>query len=122
MDHRETLRALAAAVAPDQGVTVPAAWLLAALDSAPAAPPDPIEVDLTVEQLALRFGRAPSTVRGWLERGDFPAAYRRAGREWRVPPAAVLAYQEHQRATAPRASGGAVDIGAWRQHLRRPAA
>lgn len=120
MDPRETLRAIAAAVAPDQAVTVPARWLLEVLDHTPAPPPV-VSLDLSVEQLAAQFDRAASTVRGWIERGDFPGAYRRNGREWRVPVEAVRRYQEQQRASAP-APAGAVGLGDWRAHIRPPAA
>lgn len=120
MDPREALRAIATAVSPDQAVTVPAAWLLEVLNAEP--PPRPaVSLDLTVEQLAAQFGRKASTVRGWLERGDFPGAYRRQGREWRVPASAVQGYQERQRASA-STPAGSVELGAWRSHVRPPAA
>lgn len=122
MDHRTTLRALAEAVEPGQAVSVPASWLLAALRDGDPEPPPALEVDLTVPQLAARFGKAPSTVRGWLEAGEFSGAYRRRGREWRVPRAAVEAYQDRQRAAAPAPTEGAANLGTWRSHLPRPAA
>ena len=51
----------------------------------------PVPVDLTVAEVATRFGRRSSTVRLWVERGAFPGAYRFRGREWRIPPAALTA-------------------------------
>jgi hypothetical protein len=75
--------------------------------------------DLTVADLCTRFGRKPSAVRAWLERGDFPGAYKLKGRDWRVPPAAVELFEAAQRGTAPGGTGeSGKDLGAWRR-LRR---
>ena len=38
-------------------------------------PAPPARVDLTMRELAQLFGKQRSTVRAWVERGDFPAAY-----------------------------------------------
>ncbi|MFN0178967.1 MAG: helix-turn-helix domain-containing protein [Gemmatimonadales bacterium] len=75
--------------------------------------------DLTVHDLAERFGRKPPTVRMWLEAGRFPNAYRFQGREWRVPVTDLDAFetQERERARAPQATGPAapiVDLSVWR--------
>ena len=72
--------------------------------------------------MAARFGRKPSTVRGWLDRELIPGAYRFQRREWRVPAAALAAFEAQQRPdstltmiAAPRAAGKRpVDLGAWR--------
>ena len=84
----------------------------------------PPPADLTVKQLANRLGRKPSTCRGWCERGLLAGAYRWAGsREWRIPLAGVLAFEEGQRTQrlgSPRSkpfatgSGRPVDLGSWR--------
>jgi len=58
--------------------------------------PAEVQVDLTVAELAQRFRRSPSTVRQWLESGQLEG-YKLFGREWRVPAAAVVAFQERQR-------------------------
>jgi len=69
---------------------------------------------MTIRDLAQLFGKQPSTVRGWVERGDFPGAYKLHGKEWRVPVSSVEAFQNRQR-------GGKSDAGlsAWRK-VRRP--
>lgn len=132
MTAREHLRALSEALPPDAVATVPVAWLRAlfaqdagisredALGTTNAHAPSG---DLTAADIAAREKRRPSTVRGWLERGDFPGAYRMHGREWRVPPASYAAWQERQRqggapAAPPDASAPLSD---WRRVMEREA-
>ncbi len=113
-------RDLASAVEgiPDGGsVTLPVAWLRERLEGAE----DDVVVDLTVEQVANKLGRTPSTVRNWLAAGDIPEAYRFKRREWRIPPSALERFLDKQR-TAPQAT--ATTVGArtlaldeWRKHL-----
>jgi Helix-turn-helix domain len=101
-------------------VPVPAEVLLELLgghlDPTPA--PSIAPADLTVSDLARRFGRHGSTVRAWVERGLFPGAYRLQGREWRVPAAGLQAFEAGQRKCGtgqqgPKA-GHPVDLAAWR--------
>lgn len=71
--------------------------------------------DLTVEEVAQETGRAPSTVRGWLIRGELQG-YKLNGRDWRVPRPALRAYLEGQ--ATPESDDepeGDVDLGAWRR-------
>lgn len=68
--------------------------------------PGPV-VDLNVADLAMLFKKRPSTVRAWIERGDFPGAYKLNRKEWRVPASAVDAFQKAQR-------GRTDDLSAWR--------
>ncbi|MDX2060103.1 MAG: helix-turn-helix domain-containing protein [Gemmatimonadales bacterium] len=90
----------------------------AAPDVATAVGPDPTVVDL-----AHRFGRSPSTIRWWIESNRFPGAYRFRGKEWRVPAAAVAAFEADERArrtpapigAASEGAGAVVDLGAWRR-------
>jgi hypothetical protein len=98
-DPRVHLRALADALPEGSVVPVPRGWLLELLVGAgqEASTTSRPVADMTVAQLAIVFGRRPSAVRAWLERGDFPGAYKFNDREWRVPPAAVEAFQERQR-------------------------
>ncbi len=94
--HRNALRELAAALPAGAAVPVPREWLLDLLgDTAPL--PDKATADLTAAGLALHFKRRPSTVRGWIEAGMFPGAYRFRGREWRVTAAGLAAFEESER-------------------------
>jgi hypothetical protein len=89
-EWRAALQALTEALPEGAVVPVPREWLLELLAGSSEAPwPGPsLGADLTVADLARRFGRARSTIRQWLEQGAFVGAYHfRGGREWRVPPA-----------------------------------
>jgi len=67
--------------------------------------------DLTIAGLAQLFGKRPSTVRAWVERGDFPGAYKLNGKEWRIPLGAVETFQELQR----QRSSPPSKLSAWRR-------
>ncbi len=117
---REGLRRLAEALPAGSAVPVPREWLLELLGAERAE----AAADLTVPQIAERFGRSASTVRWWIESDRFPGAYRLRGREWRVPPAALAAFEAAERDTAtakprpvpagPRRAA-VVDLGDWRK-------
>jgi predicted DNA-binding transcriptional regulator AlpA len=112
-DRRALLLEMARSVAPDQGLTVPASWLLELLrDSDQSDGPE-----LTVPELAKLLTRSEATVRTRLERGDFPGAYKLGGKAWRIPPAAFTAFRKEQ-ASRPQESK-AVSLSDWR---RPPAA
>ncbi len=110
----ERLRAALAAMPP--GALVPRDWLLEQLTDGSAGVPAPVApaplalVDLTIRDLAQVFVKRPSTVRAWVERGDFPGAYKLQGKEWRVPPSALEAFQSLQRQRARSTSR----LSAWR--------
>lgn len=110
----ESLRAAVAAMPP--GALVPRDWLLEQLSGVSPTPSEPHStpgalVDLTIGDLAQLFGKRPSTVRAWVERGDFPGTYKLHGREWRAPLSAVEAFRDSQR----RLSG----LSAWRAVKRQ---
>ena len=113
---------LAKALPEGASVPVPREWLLELLscEEGPVRT-NVASADLTVADLATRFGRHSSTVRAWLERGMFPGAYKFMGsREWRVTTAALAAFEAGQRAGKSQAgkhpgSGKAIDLGAWRR-------
>lgn len=65
--------------------------------------------DLTIAELAARFHRSASTIRGWCEHGTFEGAYKLNGRDWRIPQAGVDAFLRKQRVEPPVAQ-----LGAWR--------
>jgi excisionase family DNA binding protein len=84
----------------------------------------PTGADLTVAELAVRFGRSRSTIRMWLEAGKVGGAYRFQNREWRVPARMLAAFEEseRERAAKPRGiepvratAGGVVDLSEWRR-------
>ena len=122
MIPRDLLQAILDQV-PDAQVTVPRAWLLDLLNASPSTP-DVAPADFTVEQLAARFGKAPSTLRTWLEAGEFPGAYK-LHRSWRVPASVVESFEAAQRAlaapTPPTAQPrhhrfkAGVPLGEWRR-------
>ena len=116
--YLESLRAAVAAMPP--GALVPRDWLLEQLGDASTGAPAPVApapaalVDLTIRDVAQVFGKRPSTVRAWVERGDFAGAYKLHGKEWRVPVNAVEAFQNPQRR-----SKSAPGLSAWRT-VKRP--
>src|SRR5947199_7895652 len=99
----ESLRAALAAMPP--GTLVPRDWVLEQVsDGSPSLPtvePPALlaRVDMTIRDLAELFGKQPSTVRSWVERGDFPGAYKLHGKEWRVPAGSVQEFQVRQRSS-----------------------
>lgn len=126
MTPREALRALLDASPADAMLTVPAKWVAGLLgDQAATSQQDAAAhaIDLTVTQVAERFGRSASTIRTCLERGELPGSYRNHGREWRVPPAAIEAMQaaqanEHRSSARPTSSRSRpTRLGGWRDHL-----
>src|SRR5712691_11704859 len=104
----ERLRTALAAMPP--GTLVPRDWLLEQLGTSPEASQSPALIDLTIGDLARLFGKRPSTVRAWVERGDFPGAYKLHGKEWRVPVSAVETFQNRQR----RGVKSEPRLSAWR--------
>lgn len=96
-DLRRALAAVAERLPAGSVVPVVREDLLALLAETPAAEPGVPPADLTVTELAARYGRKRSTVRRWIERGDFPGAYRLFEREWRVTLRAVTAFDAGQR-------------------------
>lgn len=123
----ERLAQLAQVVPPGGSVTLPRDWLVTELE-AKSSPSATTTGDLTVEEVAAQLRRSASTVRSWCERGLFPGAYHlpasgkvsKAGRAkvgaWRVPPAALAAFQHRDQGSAE--PGGHADLGAWRQRRR----
>jgi hypothetical protein len=112
----EQLRELAERLPDGAALTLPKVALLEALaggslhTSAESVPPPG---DRTVQELVVQFHRKPSTIRGWLEAGRFPGAYKLRDRDWRVPTAALEAFLAQER--APRPARGA-RLSAWRKH------
>ena len=125
MNPLEQLRTAVAALPPGTLVTLPREPLLDVLgggrgDGAAATGgdgPATVAVDLTVTDLAQRFRRHSSTIRQWLESGRLEG-YKLLGREWRVPLAAVAAFQDQQRHGRERRSSptrGVPSLADWRK-------
>ena len=112
----ERLRTLAAALPSDaSSVTFTRSDLLTLVEGSDVAPSRPR--DLTVDEVAERMGRAPSTVRSWLGAGQL-RGYKLNKRDWRVPADALRAYAEGPVAACPTPEAPhspEVDIAAWRQ-------
>lgn len=110
----ERMREALSAMPP--GALVPRDWLLEQLEGGSVRQSDADSpaaagaTDLTIAGLAQLFGKRPSTVRAWVERGDFPGAYKLNGREWRIPASGVGAFRDSQR----RLTG----LSAWRSARR----
>ena len=109
----EHLRDLLGQLPPD--AQVPVRWVLENLGEGQGSD----LADLTLEQVADKVGRAPSTVRGWCNSGRMAGAYRLRGREWRVPQDALRRFVEAERNQEGRPSTvrsrGPVDLGSWRK-------
>jgi hypothetical protein len=121
-EARRALQVLASALPEGVSVPVPREWLLELLSGENETALTAVaSADLTVADLAKRFGRQTSTVRAWLERGMFPGAYKfMGGREWRVPLQALSAFETGQRKGTPQSVAGCTagkpfDLGAWRR-------
>lgn len=95
----EGLRKAAMALLPGSSIVLSREVLLEALEGLPVPPAGSPEtsVDLSIGQVADRYGRAPSTVRGWINAGSLPGSYRLRGREWRVPPGALAEFEDAER-------------------------
>lgn len=130
----ERLQQLVETVPPGGAVTLPRDWLAGELSAGvcitTSTALDPIQ--LTVAQVATRLHRSPSTVRGWLERGELEGR-KIKGRAWLVASAAVdrfLAGQPGPEVESPRSDippvrtklravrsrrSADVNLGAWRR-------
>lgn len=116
-DIEEQLRELVEVADPNGTVTV--RWLAELLgedlEETSNSPRATWARDLTVEEVAERFGRAPSTVRGWLNREEL-RGYKLNGRDWRIPPAAVEECERRQRSQRIPGTDD-VDITEWRNDV-----
>ena len=113
------LRALAELLPAGSSITLSDAGLRALLDedtTSVTRRSDDLN-DYTVPELAELFERKASTVRGWLDAGRFPDAYKLNGRDWRVPRAGVEAFRREQilQPSKSAARSQSADLGAWRK-------
>jgi excisionase family DNA binding protein len=122
MDLHTHLAAIVAAMPNDGSVTLTVATLRGWMEEAPSesSSVDGIRIDLTVEQVAEKLNRSPSTIRGWLAADRLPGAYRLRGREWRIPLATLQAFLKREAGGAdvePRLAAGKIRLGAWRDFV-----
>ena len=123
-DLLAVLRRLAEALPSGSIVPVPREWLLAVIQGNDnAGVPPNASADLSPHDLAKLFGRSATTVRGWIERGEFPGAYKLRGKAWRVPRGAVstfIARQSREADDRPGASRPAgLSLSDWRTEGKR---
>lgn len=114
----EALLTIAEAALPGASISVPREVILRLLSNELAETTSqqaPVR-DLSVNEVGMHFGRSPTTVRGWLEAGLLPGAYKLRGKAWRVPPAALSQMATHSRTPLDRPrSPPVVNLGAWRR-------
>lgn len=65
--------------------------------------------EFTAAELAARFHRSASTIRGWCEHGCFEGAYKLNGRDWRIPQTDVDEFLSKQRGKP-----AVTEFGGWR--------
>ena len=109
---REWLEVLAEA-----HVMVPASEVLARCPTLADGAGDSLAA-LDVESAGRALGRSCSTVRDYCRAGLLEGAYRQRGREWRIPPDAIRAFQRREsESTAPAVQSRTTktaDLSAWR--------
>ena len=100
---------------PDEFL-LPVSCLRQELASLVASVPDPHDTrpDHTVKQLAERFDRSDSCVRGWCRTGKLKA-YKFNDREYRVTPSALAEFEERMRGRRPAEPAQPVALDAWRR-------
>ena len=124
----EWLRRVVDLIPPGGAVTVPRDWLLSLLESAngvaTGADTARAEGMLTLVEVARRYTRSTSTVRGWCEAGLLPGAFRLRGRAWRIPASALGLFEAQLSPTfrtspeaAPRSLGPDQSIAEWRNRV-----
>lgn len=120
----ERIAAIVDALPEDGSVNLPVSslkeWLAEETGEARRSTMEPLG-DLTIEQVAAKVRRADSTIRGWLNGGLLPGAYKLRGRDWRVPAAVLSRFLQAQAGDLEHPARGRrtpVEMGAWRRHLK----
>lgn len=114
MTLRERLERMVEGLPDDASVTLPVGWLREQLEKTD----EPTGADgdrlWTVTELAERYDRAESTVRGWLVAGDLDG-FKVKG-SWRISADAIQRFESDDEDDGPAlGSGGEVDLGSWRK-------
>ncbi len=121
---RGRLEAIVASMPEGSAVTLPVDWLRRLLEAEGGPEVDGGSADrpLRLREVAQRYGRAPSTIRGWCVAGKFPGAFKMNGVDWWVPRSALREFEASQQRGQGRepALGRArePDLSSWRR-LRR---
>lgn len=114
MSLRSRLEALVAGLPEEGSVSVPVRWLRDVLDQEPKV--EERDRLYTVDQLADRYDRSPSTVREWLAAGEVPGAFKIHG-SWRVAAQDVAEFENRRRRGA-LGSGTNPTLSQWRDSER----
>ena len=106
---------------PDDAL-LPAYWVRQLLEGQPDLnPATTASEDLTVEQVADRYGRSPATIRRWLKFGRLEGW--KLERGWRIPASAIDNLRERNdwgrdREPAKVSVSRNRDLGSWRQEYQ----
>lgn len=120
-DALALLRALLELMPPGSQVGLPRDWLLNALPAVATPEARTYGVDvLSVKDVCRILVRSPSTVRGWLEAGLIPGAWKLRGRDWRITPEGLTAFlsADQRGQAAPAIERHRHNLGAWRKQRK----
>jgi hypothetical protein len=92
VNSRDVLRALVDGAPPGTTISVRADWIAELVAGIPEQR-EGVEVDLTTGEVGRLLSRDEKTVASWCRSGLLTGAYRLRGREWRIPRAALVAFQ-----------------------------
>lgn len=116
---RSALSSAVQGLPDDAHLSLPVGWLREKLNE---DPPESFSADLTVKKAGELLDRHHTTVAAWCRQGRISQAYKMNGREWRIPPAALEAFQRQlrngdgDRSPRPSTNGREADLSAWREH------
>jgi len=107
------------------GSLIPRDWLLdlvLGMDQGVGEQADTL-VDLGIDEAGLILRRSSSTVREYCRRKLLPGCYRQRGREWRIPRAAIVAFQRNEAGSAPerrdRRTRRELGLSDWRKEFKQ---
>lgn len=113
MTLRERLEQVAAGMPEDASVTLPVAALRRWLEEADAETGARGQKLWTVAELASRYDRSESTIRGWLNDGRLRGT--KIAGSWRVSADSLREFESDEDDGPALGSGQPVNLGRWRQ-------